>query len=180
MRTLDELYKDAWFRFSPEFRRFWMLAPGPHILASLQQSQCINCNLVRDWLRGGCRTWQEGVVGWIAASGVTTQCHFDVRVYAVATDETDASHAIFSLSLDGESFFVDYQGVWTPQEVEARLVQEYRYDDYHLKPWEQVDPRWGMIPFDLDVSRLIERALFEVVGPFAPYHFLNVPELDVV
>ena len=124
--------------------------------------------------------WQEGVVGWIAASSVVARCHFDVRVYAVATDETDAAHVLFSLPLNGRSFFVDYQGVWTPQELEVRLAQEYQYDDYCLKSWEQVDPRWGMIPFDSRIARSIECTLFEVVGPFAPSHFLGAPELALV
>src|SRR5437763_12862373 len=94
---MDALYERAWTRFSREFRNFWTVGPGPHILGSLQKSKyclphmrtnmmqarelldghkawneftvgsskCVNCSLVRGWSRGGCRVWQEGVVGWI-------------------------------------------------------------------------------------------------------------------
>jgi hypothetical protein len=173
---MDALYERAWTRFSREFRDFWTVGSGPHILGSLQKSKCVNCSLVRGWSRGGCRVWQEGVVAWINST-VAARWSSSVGVYAVATDETEAAHVLFSLSLDDQSFFVDSKGVWTPQELEIRLEHEYQYDDYWLKPWEQVDPRWCTIPFDSEIVCMIEEELFKIVGFFTPRYFFDIPDL---
>ena len=80
MCTLDALYERAWHRFSQEFRDFWTVTPGPHILTALQKSQCTNCSIVLDFSRGGCRVWLEGVIGWVTLSGVTARWSSGVRV----------------------------------------------------------------------------------------------------
>ena len=129
--------------------------------------------------RGGCKVWLEGVKSWVTRSDIAARWIESARVYAVATDETDTAHVLFSLSLDDQSFFVDSKGIWTSPELEVRLAQEYQYDDYWLKPWEQVDPRWGMIPYDPEIVSMIEEALFRIIGPFTLSHFLALPDLVI-
>ena len=97
-------------------------------------------------------------------------------MYAVATDETETAHVLLSLALNDQLVFVDAKGLWTPQELEARLAQEYQYDDHWLLPWEQVNPRWGMIPYDPEIVSMIAEALFRIVGPFTLSHFLALPD----
>ena len=98
-----------------------------------------------------------------------------VSLAAVATDESEAAHALVALRFATEERFMDAAGVWTRQALDGRLAREYEYDAHALVPWEEVAVERVRIAFDAQVAQQLEEALAQVLGPFSPASVFPIP-----
>jgi hypothetical protein len=169
------LQVDTQRQFSQAFRDFWVSDPASRILSALCQSHRPFCSCVRSWTKGGCLVCAEAMRRWMANSLDTRSWSIQVSLAAVATDESEAAHALVALRFAGEDRFMDAAGVWTRQALERRLAREYEYDAHALVPWEEVVVERVRIAFDAQVAQQLEAALAQTLGPFSPAYVFPTP-----